>query len=154
MQRYRATTTKGQTWLFIADNSEAAHEAAVRMLVMRCPQEGEAVETVGEDMPTTDHERGVVALAAKIQTEQRARYVRDYGQTNADGVHFTGWQVTIKPGRKYVNVDVGTSGKYMVDPEGQIWGIKGYGVIHHGHFFGTLATVAEWDWSEYRAWPR
>ena len=50
-----------------------------------------------------------------------------------------GWIPSIKPGRKYTKVDIGTSGKYMVENETQkIYGIKAYGVIHRGHYFGTL----------------
>jgi hypothetical protein len=55
-------------------------------------------------------------------------------------------------GKKYVKVDVGTSGKYMVEKNTQaIFGIKAYGVIHRGHQYGTLDTITEWDWSEYQA---
>ena len=58
----------------------------------------------------------------------------------------------VKLGRKYANVDVGDSGKYMVVLEtGDIFGIKGYGVIHRGHHYGTLDTINEWDWAHYTA---
>ena len=60
--------------------------------------------------------------------------------------------VTVKMGKKYARVDVGTSGKYMIDlATGGIFGIKAYGVIHRGHPFGTLDTILQWDWSRYRA---
>jgi len=52
----------------------------------------------------------------------------------------------IVPGRKYTKVDVGTSGKYMIDKDGNIFGIKAYGVIHRGHYCGTLETAHERDW--------
>lgn len=53
---------------------------------------------------------------------------------------------------KYARVDIGTSGRYMVVNEtGEIFGIKGYGVIHRGHKFGTLDTLGEWFWGGYRA---
>ena len=56
----------------------------------------------------------------------------------------------IKMGRKYANVDVGDSGKYMVELDtSRIYGIKGYGVIHRGHYFGTLDTIEAYDWSGY-----
>jgi hypothetical protein len=42
-------------------------------------------------------------------------------------------KVTVIPGKKYTKIDVGASGKYMVDSEGNIFGIKAYGVIHRGH---------------------
>ena len=61
-------------------------------------------------------------------------------------------KVTIKPGRKYTKVDVGTSGKYMVENSTSIiYGIKAYGVIHRGHWYGTLDTIEEYDWSGYYA---
>ena len=62
----------------------------------------------------------------------------------------------VKMGHKYANVDtdgpITWSGRYMVDlATNEIFGIKGYGVIHRGHRFGTLDTINEWDWSGYRA---
>jgi len=63
-------------------------------------------------------------------------------------------KVKIKPGKKYVKVDVGTSGKYMVDADGQIWGIKAYGVIHRGHYYGTLDTINHYYWGEYHAYKK
>jgi len=49
----------------------------------------------------------------------------------------------IKPGRKWTKVDIGYSGKYMIDKAGRIFGIKAYGVPHHGHCFGTLDNPSE-----------
>ena len=47
--------------------------------------------------------------------------------------------VTVTPGRKYTRVDVGMSGRFMVENDtGAIYGIKAYGVIHRGHYYGTL----------------
>ena len=60
-------------------------------------------------------------------------------------------KVTIKPGAKYTKVDRGTSGKYMVDGDGNIWGIKAYGVIHRGHQYGTLDTINQYNWGGYVA---
>ena len=48
---------------------------------------------------------------------------------------------TIRPGRKYTKVDVGSSGRYMIENDtGNIYGIKAYGVIHRGHCYGNLAA--------------
>jgi hypothetical protein len=58
-------------------------------------------------------------------------------------------KTSIVPGKKYVKVDVGQSGKYMVDLEGNIFGCKAYGVIHRGHQYGTLDTVEDWYWGGY-----
>lgn len=59
-------------------------------------------------------------------------------------------KVSIKSGKKYTKVDIGTSGRFMVENEtGNIFGIKGYGVIHKGHYYGNLETTTEYDWSDY-----
>ena len=64
-------------------------------------------------------------------------------------------RTSVKVGSKYARVDVGYSGKYMVPLDtGEIFAIKGYGVIHRGHRFGTLDTIKDWDWSGYRATKR
>lgn len=60
-------------------------------------------------------------------------------------------RVKIKPGRKYVKVNLNTSGTYMIDKAGNIYGIKAYGVIHKGHCYGTLDTIEDYYWGGYRA---
>ena len=56
-------------------------------------------------------------------------------------------------GQKYAKVDIGTSGRYMVEmATGNIFGIKAYGQIHKGHFYGTLNTIDQYFWGEY--YPR
>lgn len=63
--------------------------------------------------------------------------------------------VQIKPGLKYIKVDVGSSGKYMVEAAtGDIYGIKAYGVIHRGHYYGNLDTINEYYWGDYTAQRR
>lgn len=58
--------------------------------------------------------------------------------------------VSLRPGKKYTKVDVGPSGKFMViNATGEIFGIKGYGVIHRGRVYGTLETTADWHWGAY-----
>lgn len=59
-------------------------------------------------------------------------------------------RVTVKTGKKYVKVDIGSSGRFMVEVEtGNIFGIKAYGQIHRGHFYGTLDTINEYFWGNY-----
>ena len=41
-------------------------------------------------------------------------------------------------GRRWTRVDVGSSGRYMIDKDGTIYGVKAYGVPHKGHVYGTL----------------
>ena len=61
----------------------------------------------------------------------------------------------VVPGKKYYKVDVGTSGKYMVERDTEkIFGIKAYGVIHRGYQFGTLDTIDRYNWGGYRAYMK
>jgi len=92
------------------------------------------------------------ALAKLIKKEQLERLEKNKlnCQANIDIYN----QVNIKEGKKYTKIDVGTSGKYMIDIEGNIFGIKAYGVIHRGHHFGTLDTINDYFWGEYRAYKK
>lgn len=85
-------------------------------------------------------------LAERIESDTRKRFI-------ADGYNpeLHNHKVSIKPGKKYTKVDIGDSGKYMVDSEGNIFGIKAYGVIHLGHQYGTLDTINDWNWGGYTA---
>ena len=44
----------------------------------------------------------------------------------------------IHQGRKYTRIDVGSSGRYMINPEGKIYGIKAYGVPNLRYYYGTV----------------
>ena len=56
----------------------------------------------------------------------------------------------VKEGKKYTKVDIGGSGRLMVENStGNIYGVKAYGVIHRGHFYGTLDTIEDWFWGTY-----
>lgn len=82
-----------------------------------------------------------------LETQQQTRMRAQGHPENCIEVHYT---ATVKVGGKYARVDLGRSGKYMVELDtGNIFGIKGYGVIHRGHAYGTVDTIAEWDWSDY-----
>ena len=61
-------------------------------------------------------------------------------------------KVSIKEGKKYTKIDMCGSGKYMIDTEGNIFGIKAYGVIHKEHIYGNLDTLAEYYWGDYKAY--
>ena len=95
-------------------------------------------------------------FAELVQREQRARYARDYPieacsrPEDWEGLRDSASRTRVVPGRKYTKVNVGDSGRFMVDDEGNIYGIKAYGVIHRGHRYGNLATVDQWHWGEYR----
>jgi hypothetical protein len=87
-------------------------------------------------------------LAKLINEQQIERFHRDHPTLDAERE----CHVNVMHGKKYTKLDVGSSGKYMVENEtGNIYGIKAYGVIHRGHFYGTLDTINNWDWSGYAA---
>lgn len=87
---------------------------------------------------------------ARFQANQDARMEREYPTLDHTGPQYT---VEVIPGPKYAKVNAGRgSGRYMVvNATGEIFGIKGYGVIHRGHPYGTLDTVDAFDWGGYRA---
>ncbi len=91
-----------------------------------------------------------------VQKEQTERYLSEFpvekciaGPEAHQGIVQRACSVEIKPGKKYTKVDVGRSGKFMVDEEGNIFGIKGYGKIHRGNYYGTLETTHEWNWGDF-----
>jgi len=69
--------------------------------------------------------------------------------------------VEIRPGPKYTKIDRGPrwgpgrydhnmSGFLMIENDtGMIFGIKGYGQVHKGRYYGTLATADQWFWGNY-----
>lgn len=83
-----------------------------------------------------------------LEKEQAEAQLKAYPTLPTEKVKFT-------MRKKYACVDVGNSGKYMIDLETEeIFGIKGYGVIHRGHRYGTLDSIHDWDWSGYTARPK
>ena len=88
-------------------------------------------------------------LAALILKQQRERIASNHSQWQADAE-----QVDVVPGPKYTKINHGPghnmSGFLMIDnATGDIYGIKGYGKVHKGHHYGTLATADQWYWGEY-----
>lgn len=99
-----------------------------------------------ETVETPTIEQKLNRLAEMITEQQKAawKYTHPFSEF-----------ASVKLGKKYAKVDVGTSGKYMVEMDTQrIFGIKAYGVIHRGHQYGTLDTIDDWDWSGYVAHPK
>jgi hypothetical protein len=74
-------------------------------------------------------------FAQKIQEAEQASLVKAGLDCEAN---MNNAKTQIKLGRKWTRVDVGYSGKYMINPEGDIYGIKAYGVPHLGHYYGNL----------------
>jgi hypothetical protein len=102
-------------------------------------RKGKAVQPDADVSPLM---KKVQAFAAKVDAAELESLIRNQVdcQANRDTAH-----ALIIPGKKYIKVDIGSldrrisSGRYMVDVETeQIFGIKGYGVVHKGHRYGTL----------------
>ncbi len=84
---------------------------------------------------------------AKVVEEQQIARLNSDSIVHADNVH--NCRTEVLSGRKYTKVNLGGAGKYMIDREGNIFGIKAYGVIHRGHQYGTLDTVHNYFWGGY-----
>ncbi len=94
-------------------------------------------------------EKALEAFRAKVEADQIARCIADNFDVD---LHLHSLLATLKIGKKYAKVDIGRSGRYMVDmATGEIFGIKGYGVIHKGHRYGTLDTIEAYNWGGYSA---
>ena len=93
-------------------------------------------------------------LAEILRKETNEQLEHDHLNTNGCNEPFT----RVICGLKYDRIDIGNraqwSGKYMVDHDGNIFGIKAYGVIHKGHQYGTLNTIYDWFWGNYTAVKR
>jgi hypothetical protein len=94
-----------------------------------------------------DYGEKLMALAQKVEAQQLDRLKRDGLDCEANRI---GSMTRIKIGKKYDKIDVGSSGKLMIERStGEIFGIRGYGRIHRGHCYGTLDTINEWYWGWY-----
>ncbi len=96
------------------------------------------------------------AFAELVERQQRRRYLEQWPEA-PEAILANSCTATIKSGKKYVKIDVGSpqggSGKLMIEiATGEIYGIKAYGVIHRGHYYGTLDTTALYWWGDY--YPR
>jgi hypothetical protein len=91
----------------------------------------------------------VEELAATILYQRRKVIAAQYSQWQADAE-----RVEVRPGPKYTKIDRGPehnmSGFLMIEnATGDIYGIKAYGKVHKGHYYGTLGTADQWYWGEY-----
>lgn len=88
-------------------------------------------------------------LAAKLKNDSIA-YLR--ACSLACDTNVANCETKIVPGKKYTKIDIGYSGRYMVENETEkIFGIKGYGVVHKGHYYGTLDEIDNLFWGTYHA---
>ena len=93
------------------------------------------------------HLEKIERFAALVTRHQRDRLKKEYPALFASRPDDSDAKIIL--GKKYTKVDVGRSGKFMVDAEGNIFGIKGYCVIHRGKKYGTLDTIAKYFWGHY-----
>jgi len=138
---------KTRNWVQFSKNDAQAKEHADKHLCY--PEDGEHITMLEEGNPSSSQEASLWHFGALLQDDKVSQMEKE-GCTDLERVHFSAWPVKIKKGRKYINVDLGSSGKYMITPDGEIFGIKGYGVIHRGHQYGTLETSNEWYWGLYK----
>jgi hypothetical protein len=76
-------------------------------------------------------------FAALVQEQERQAIIRLCGSLLGNERSYI---THIRAKRKYVYVDVENSGRYIIEGE-NVYGCKAYGVIHRGHFFGTLDDI-------------
>ena len=61
---------------------------------------------------------------------------------NSDGSLTENYTYTIKEKKKYIYLDCGGSGVFMIDKStGNIFGIKGYGTINNAKCWGHIQTI-------------
>lgn len=77
----------------------------------------------------------IAEFARRVEQAQKDSLVRAKMDCPANMANA---KTSIKAGRKWTKVDIGSSGKFMIDPDGRIFGIKAYGVPHYGKYYGTL----------------
>lgn len=73
------------------------------------------------------------------------------GMPSMNWVHATGRLYD----KVYTTSNAGDSGKYMVERKtGSIFAIKSWNQHNPRRFYGTVATVDQWDWSQFPAVPK
>ncbi len=87
---------------------------------------------------------GIVNRFLELWHERgRAGFERSYSNLDYDSPPYS---KTAKQRRKYIALDEGTSGVFLLDrATGVVCGIKAYGVIHPGKLLGNIhEVVAKW----------
>lgn len=124
---------------------EATLKDAIAITFLRA---AEADLRAAEAVNPPTFESKCAAFAALLQKEQIETRIQENLSCEANILRCV---TKVVPGNKYTKVDIGDAGRYMiVNATGEIFGTKAYGVIHKGHFFGTLDTIHQYVWGEYR----
>lgn len=78
-------------------------------------------------------------FAELVQKQELVALLRLCGSTRGNEKSYL---TSIVPRRKYTLVNVGSSGRYVIENStNKVYGCKAYGVIHRGHLFGTLDDI-------------
>jgi hypothetical protein len=96
-------------------------------------------------------EKKINALVLQVAQDRLAELASSGSDCEANRANcktFAKW------GKSWVRIDIGRdehncSGYLMVDANGNIHGIKAYGVPHLGHHYGTLDTLDKWTFNGY-----
>lgn len=111
------------------------------------------------DIP--DFETKLQAFIQRLQSEKQARAAREFPSlTESAKAH--GWEhgplyIDSNPGPRFVRIveqkyQSSRSVCYFVErATGIIFGASGWAKYNPARTYGTLDTIAEWDWSEYYA---
>lgn len=77
-----------------------------------------------------DFNEAIQTFASWVHRTEKKRCENFFGL--GKGLTYPGWEeeadVHVRPGKRWTKVDVKSSGRYIVDKDGQIYLIKGYGV--------------------------
>ena len=94
-----------------------------------------------------------IMLQGKVDDYMTACFPKGAGSPQYTGREL----VAVKPGKKYIRIDVGRSGKFMFDTaDCHLYFIKGYGVIDKKKDFGSLPVIIQkgFDWDGYSIMPK
>lgn len=85
-----------------------------------------------------------IEIFANMLQSKIDKYYENNGRIN--------YEVKVKPGQKYVKIDIADNGRFMVDnTDGRLYAIKAYGVINKKKCFGSVAGIiaADFDYDGY-----
>lgn len=101
-------------------------------------------------------EEKVQALADRLREEYSAELNRRYGNPETGYVPGDRIKPEVIYGKKYARIDIEHGhGHLMVDmTDGRVYGIKGYGQVHKGRYYGTLDTIDDYVWGEYSPYQK
>lgn len=98
-------------------------------------------EPIGTD--PTDAIATQASVLASVMSERYEAYVRHEYPNIAKFPGFPGreYSAHVTPRKAFFAVDLGSSGRYLVDAHGDVWSIKAYGVPNRN--LGPIATIID-----------